>query len=265
VLVEIPIGAWSLAALFDMIALAGRSHEAAWSADALITAGVVTAVPAALAGAMDYSAAKQEATSSIALHAIMNSTALTLFVGSLAARRSGRRGLGIGLSLAALGIATGSAWVGGDLVYRHAVGVSHSPTPSHVEGWTAVLKESDLVPGQSQLVTIGADPVLVHRADEGLYALGAVCSHAGGPLEEGSVRDGCVTCPWHQSVFDLRDGHVVHGPATIPQPAYEARIAGGRIEVRLRGATPGSHEAPGPEQGAQADDDMEQEVGGLGI
>lgn len=265
-LVEVPIGAWSLSALFDLMAVGTGSRQAAWTADALITAGVVTAVPAAMAGAMDYSAAKQEATSSIALHAIMNSAALGLFLASLAARRGGQRGLGVGLSLTAVALAAGSAWVGGDLVYRHGVGVSHSPAPSHAGGWVAVLEADELAVGESRRVVIGGDPVMVHRAPEGYYAIGAVCSHAGGPLEEGTVADGCVECPWHQSVFDLRDGRVVHGPATTPQPAYAARASGGLIEVRLLNAAQGSTTAPAPEAGDQAgDDDMEQEVGGLGI
>ena len=39
---------------------------------------------------------------------------------------------------------------------------------------------------------------------------------------------------WHDSVFDLRDGSVVHGPATYPEPAFDARLNGGKVEVRLR-------------------------------
>lgn len=255
-LVEIPMGAWSASALFDLIALASGSREAAWAADALIATGAAAAVPAALAGAADYSAAKQEATPAIALHAALNSAALGLFLASLAARRGGMRGLGVGLSSGALAIAAGAAWIGGDLVFRHGVGVNHSPAPGHADGWIAVLDEGDLAVGESRRVLIGGDPVMVHRAPEAVYAIGAVCSHAGGPLEEGTVRDGCVECPWHQSVFDLRDGRVVHGPATMPQPAYEARLGGGLIEVRLRAHHDGPAEAPAH------DDDRAQELGG---
>lgn len=231
-LVEIPVGTWSASALFDLLALTTGSHEAAWTADALITTGVVAAVPAAMAGAADYSAAKQEATPQIALHAILNSAALTLFLASLAARRGERRGLGVLLSFGALAIAGGSAWIGGDLTYRHGVGVNHAPAPGHAEGWIAVLEEGELAVGASRRVDVGGDAVMLHRGPDGVYAIGAVCSHAGGPLEQGAVVAGCVTCPWHQSVFDLRDGSVVHGPATMPQPAYEARASNGLIEVR---------------------------------
>ena len=254
-LVEIPVGTWSASALFDLIAMATGSREAAWAADALIATGAAAAVPAAMAGAMDYSAAKQEATPAIALHAILNSAALGLFLASLAARRAGSRGLGVGLSYSALAIAGGSAWIGGDLVYRHGVGVNHSPAPGHAEGWIAVLDEGELAVGESRRVVISGDPVMVHRAPDAVYAIGAVCSHAGGPLEEGTVSEDCVECPWHQSVFDLRDGSVVHGPATMPQPGYEARVSGGLVEGRLRGRPAGPAETP-------AHDGAEREVGG---
>jgi nitrite reductase/ring-hydroxylating ferredoxin subunit len=42
-----------------------------------------------------------------------------------------------------------------------------------------------------------------------------------------------VECPWHQSVYDLQDGSVVHGPSTYAVPAYETRTVDGKVEVRL--------------------------------
>jgi nitrite reductase/ring-hydroxylating ferredoxin subunit len=44
-----------------------------------------------------------------------------------------------------------------------------------------------------------------------------------------------VTCPWHDSVFELCDGQVIHGPATNPLPRYEVRINQGQIEIRAAG------------------------------
>src|SRR5207253_646097 len=58
------------------------------------------------------------------------------------------------------------------------------------------------------------------------------CSHAGGPLHEGTIEDNIVICPWHASRFDLRTGAVRGGPATVSQVRYDARIAEGRVEVR---------------------------------
>ncbi|MCA1842706.1 MAG: Rieske (2Fe-2S) protein, partial [Actinobacteria bacterium] len=78
--------------------------------------------------------------------------------------------------------------------------------------------------------------ILLYRASDRIYAIGSRCSHAGGPLHEGKIDDGalCVECPWHASVFRLADGSVVHGPASVPQAAYDVRTQDGRIEVRRR-------------------------------
>jgi nitrite reductase/ring-hydroxylating ferredoxin subunit/uncharacterized membrane protein len=232
-LVEIPIGAWSASALFDLLAVATGSHNAAWAADALVTLGVASAVPAAMAGMADYSGIREDVAAQAAAHAILNSAALGLFLGSLAARRADRRGLGVSLSYTALAVAGGSAWLGGDMVYRRRVGANFNDPPAHSEGWIAVLSEGELAAGQARRVVIGDDAVMVYRDAGGIYAIGAVCSHAGGPLEGGTVMGHCVECPWHHSVFNMRDGSVVHGPATMPQARYDARSVNGLIEVRL--------------------------------
>jgi nitrite reductase/ring-hydroxylating ferredoxin subunit len=74
--------------------------------------------------------------------------------------------------------------------------------------------------------------VLLIRDNSKLYALANTCSHAGGPLNEGELVEGCVVCPWHGSSFRLIDGSIVHGPASMPQPIYQTRIRDGKIEVR---------------------------------
>ncbi len=48
------------------------------------------------------------------------------------------------------------------------------------------------------------------------------------------MRDGCITCPWHGSVFRLDDGAVVQGPSTVDLPVYECRVAPDGVEVRAR-------------------------------
>ena len=51
-------------------------------------------------------------------------------------------------------------------------------------------------------------------------------------LSEGKLDGDAIECPWHASRFCVRDGSVVDGPATHPQPRFETRVRGGRIEVR---------------------------------
>jgi nitrite reductase/ring-hydroxylating ferredoxin subunit len=75
--------------------------------------------------------------------------------------------------------------------------------------------------------------VLMVRRGGQLHAISNVCSHAGGPLDEGSLDGDVVTCPWHGSRFDVRTGRVCGGPATFSQPALRVVEAAGRVSVEL--------------------------------
>jgi nitrite reductase/ring-hydroxylating ferredoxin subunit/uncharacterized membrane protein len=231
-LITMPIGAWALATIFDGLSMVQDSPYAERTADNLIAIGLVAAAPTALAGLADYSTIKREAAAEGALHGLMNSGAMGLYLLSLAARRRGQRQRGRLLALSAMGLVGASGWIGGELVYRHKVGVNHAEAPSHSEGWISVLSAQELAADESRRVMIDGNPVMIHRTAHQVYALGATCSHAGGPLEQGTIEGECVTCPWHQSVFNMRDGRVVHGPATQAQPRYETRWKGNMIEVR---------------------------------
>ena len=72
-------------------------------------------------------------------------------------------------------------------------------------------------------VTAGDVEVMVTRRQGALCGLAERCSHQGGPLHEGELVDDRVRCPWHASEFVLADGSVAHGPASAPQPVYDAR------------------------------------------
>ena len=97
------------------------------------------------------------------------------------------------------------------------------------------MSEDELTGTELHRVEAGGAAVLVTRSISGdVCAIAATCSHLGGPLDQGTREGDTVICPWHRSRFDLRTGDVVHGPAVFPQPAYEARILAGRVEVRER-------------------------------
>jgi nitrite reductase/ring-hydroxylating ferredoxin subunit len=74
------------------------------------------------------------------------------------------------------------------------------------------------------------------RSGGRVHVLADRCSHMSGPLSDGELADGCLTCPWHGSVFRIADGSVARGPATAPQPAFEVREVGGAIQICLPGA-----------------------------
>jgi hypothetical protein len=120
VLVQVPIGTWTSAGLLDAV------PPMRPAATMLIGTGVVAAVPAALAGAADWSEQEIGVRRLGAVHALANTVALGLYTASLVARAKGRGGLGRVLSYAGLGIATGSATIGGHMSYAQSSGMSHA-------------------------------------------------------------------------------------------------------------------------------------------
>jgi nitrite reductase/ring-hydroxylating ferredoxin subunit/uncharacterized membrane protein len=234
ILTDLPIGAWTFSTLFDVLSLAMPfNRKFRQTADQLTALGVVTAVPTAIAGMTDYSTIKEEAADYGLLHGILNTVGLSLYLLSWRSRTRNQRLQGIAFSMLGMGIITASAWLGGELVYRLRVGVNHSPKPESPQAWEAVFTGSELVEGQPQRVEVDGKPVLLYRSGDSVSAVSAVCTHAGGPLDEGKFYDGCVQCPWHDSVFDLQTGNIVHGPAVFPEPIYEVRITSGKIRLRV--------------------------------
>ena len=231
VLTDFPIGAWTMATVLDTVG--GPASEPA--ADILVAVGIATAVPTAAAGLNDWSDTQGKSRRVGLVHAVANGSALCLFSSSAAARASGNRTVGKALGLAGFGVLMFGGFLGGHLSFGNAVNVNKTAGRTGPKEWTPVMAESELADGEHRKVDAGKVSVLLYRSGSGILALDSVCSHMGGPLEEGTIADGCVTCPWHGSTFRLGDGHRVRGPATTPQPRYEARVNDGQIEVRRRG------------------------------
>jgi nitrite reductase/ring-hydroxylating ferredoxin subunit/uncharacterized membrane protein len=227
-LTDVPIGAWTMSALLD-IAGGAKSEPAA---DLLVGAGILSAIPTAATGLNDWSDTIGGDRRIGAVHASANVVALSLYVASLLARRNGGRGTGKLLGLAGFGVLIAGAYLGGHLSFAKGVNVNHTFLEYRPHEWTTVLAEAELADGELRRVSAGDVSVLLVREDGQIHALANTCSHAGGPLDEGELADGCVICPWHGSAFRLSDGHIARGPATVPQPAYETRVRGGKIEVR---------------------------------
>lgn len=235
-LTDLVIGAWLTGGAFDLASEWQGSTSARWAGDRLAEIGTAAALPTALSGLVDFSAATPEATPSGTLHALLNGGAFVLYGASLLERRWGNRRRGLAFSWLAQGLVLASSWIGGKLVYEHRMGVDQRERFEGPDTWRAVLHDADLPEGQPRRVEVDGKGVLLYRHEGEIFAIGAVCSHAGGPLEEGSFDGTCVQCPWHDSVFDMRDGHVVHGPATVPETCFEVRVRGGKIALRYVGS-----------------------------
>jgi nitrite reductase/ring-hydroxylating ferredoxin subunit len=231
VLTDVTIGSFTSAVLLDW--LGGRGARPA--SQRLIGIGLLSAAPVVASGASDWGdteVASDSARRVGVVHATSNTVASTLFAASWAARRRGDDGRL--LALAAATALTAGGYLGGHLSFAEGVGVDHTAFEDAPDDWTDVLGESDIADGQMRCVEADGTTVLVARSGGELYALSNSCAHRGGPLHEGDLQDGTVVCPWHSSVFDLRDGALIHGPAAYPQPAWDTRVRAGRIEVRRR-------------------------------
>ncbi|MGY1638907.1 Rieske 2Fe-2S domain-containing protein [Geodermatophilus sp. SYSU D00742] len=239
VLVQVPVGSWVSAGLLDAV------PPLRPAATVLIGTGVAAAVPAALSGAADWSEQGSGVRRLGALHALANTASLGLYIGSLAARRRGRGTLGRVLSYTALGIATGSAAIGGHMSYAQSSGASHAATAARAlsTDWIDLGPLDDLPDGRPALRTgagTGVEvPLVAVRRGTRVDAFIGACSHLSGPLYDGSVAEvrghECLVCPWHGSAFDLDNGEPRRGPAANPQEKLETRMEAGRVMARLPG------------------------------
>jgi len=233
-LTDFVVGAFAFGSLFNLVG--GELNRKI--AKSLITAGAITAVPTALAGATDFSTVPKRAMNTAAVHGLLNSTALVFYLMSL---RNGNEEPSTSSRLwSTLGFGTMfvSAWLGGKMTYHYRVGVNKAERPEGPDEWTAVLSANELTERQAKRVEFNGTSVLLYKREQRVYAIGAVCAHEGGPLDEGEFFEKeaeglCVECPWHQSVYAMEDGSVVHGPSTYEVAGYEARVRDGQVEIRL--------------------------------
>ena len=91
---------------------------------------------------------------------------------------------------------------------------------------------SEFVPGRGKMVTVAGRHVAVFRLGDEFFALDNMCLHRGGPLCDGEVRNGVVTCPWHFWSYEIRTGTMVQDPR-VGVSKHDVRITGGEIAVRL--------------------------------
>lgn len=91
---------------------------------------------------------------------------------------------------------------------------------------------SSIEPGQKILGHADGVPVLLVREAEQVFAVGALCSHYGGNLNDGIIVDGSVRCPWHHACFDLSTGEAKKAPALSPIATWQTEIIDGMIYVR---------------------------------
>ena len=230
---DIPIGLLLGSVVLDLLGQTG-------AADVTLVATVLFMVAAALSGLADYSETDGVALTRATLHATLMTIALIVLIVSAVIRTgaSTDRTIPIALSIIGFLIVTAGAFVGGDVVYVAGNMVSRHAFRSAGTRWarldTGAVTDLALLPEATPTkMRAGVNDLVVVRVGDTVHAMHDVCAHAGGPLHEGRVVDGCIECPWHASRFRLTDGLAKQGPTVYDQPAYELRVAeAGGYEVR---------------------------------
>jgi nitrite reductase/ring-hydroxylating ferredoxin subunit/uncharacterized membrane protein len=231
---DVPLGAWTAGVLADWLFVAtGRIPAAA--GDIALAVGLAAAVLAALSGLTDHHETYGQDLRTATLHGLTMLLVVVIDAVSLGLRvwSPGMRADAVVLATLGWVIALAGSYVGGHLTFGLGVMVNHNAFASGPADFVRVGTRDDFPEGEMRRVDAGGLPVVIVRKDGLLQAMGAVCSHAGGPLDEGKLDGDVVTCPWHASRFRFSDGHVVGGPATFDQPPLLVRERGGIVEVKL--------------------------------
>jgi apoptosis-inducing factor 3 len=101
---------------------------------------------------------------------------------------------------------------------------------------TSGISETDLADGALLVDRVGDQEVPLSRCGREIFAIGAACTHYGGPLGEGLLIEDAVRCPWHHACFSLRTGETLAAPALNATSCWQFERRGDRIffETRYR-------------------------------
>ncbi len=240
VITDIPVTAWILTALFDIIWLISPAHNtwAAYGALVTVIVGLLGALGAIVTGFTDWSDTYGAERSVGLNHSIFNVSATTLYIVSLILRLLAGPGDGVAAAIigfAGLASVIYASYLGGDMVFVKGTGVNHTAWEAGSEDYEAVMPLDSVEENKLYRVTAAGVAVVLLRQGTQLCAISATCPHAGGPLDEGTLTGDVVQCPWHGSRFCMRDGRALTGPTTVNAPRYDVRVRDGQVEVKRLG------------------------------
>ncbi|MBK6315799.1 MAG: ferric reductase-like transmembrane domain-containing protein [Blastocatellia bacterium] len=124
---------------------------------------------------------------------------------------------------------------------REAAGDREAPRSD--DGFVDVCHVDEIPDSRARVVTVGGERVAVYRFDGCISAISSVCQHQNGPLGEGKVLDGCITCPWHGFQYEPETG-ASPAPFTEKVPVFATEIREGRVYVDPRPFEPGTRVEP---------------------
>jgi 3-phenylpropionate/trans-cinnamate dioxygenase ferredoxin subunit len=96
-----------------------------------------------------------------------------------------------------------------------------------------VAETSDIPAGRVKVVVVGDRRIALCNVDGQFYAIDDLCTHDGGPLDQGELAGDVIECPRHGARFDVKTGKVLALPAVKPLTTYPLRVEGSEIWVAL--------------------------------
>ncbi len=235
VLVDVVVGGATAAIVLDLLRVVfgvdGLETAATW----VLGLSWAAAVGAILSGLTDFkdTAPNSRERDVTILHGLINLLATGTFAISVNARLGGGHDAGFWWLVVGYALVSVGSYIGGHVVFKYGYAVNHNAFSrgKRAKEFTPILPADQLPDATPTRASLGSTAIVLVRRGDIVHALKDTCSHAGGPLSEGRVVGDGIECPWHQSVFRLRDGAVRHGPATSRQVSYRARISDGQVEV----------------------------------
>jgi nitrite reductase/ring-hydroxylating ferredoxin subunit/uncharacterized membrane protein len=240
---DFTVGGYTVMVLLDIAYLITGEFAFARAADVVLVLSFLSSLVSILSGLTDWNETFGEERRTGMLHGLLMVVASLGFVVSLWLRVGATpdaRGTAIAIGLVSWAILTVSAYFGGEMVFGYGTEVNRQAWVDLPGKWETLDVREATLQDRAPVVAKSKDgfQIFVVRLDGKVYAMGKVCTHAGGPLNEGKWvgADRCeIECPWHFSRFCVKDAGARHGPATFDEPAFEVRIAAdGRLEVRPR-------------------------------
>jgi NAD(P)H-flavin reductase/nitrite reductase/ring-hydroxylating ferredoxin subunit len=102
-----------------------------------------------------------------------------------------------------------------------------------MSNWFDIGLQEEFSDGAVMAVQAYGQPLAIFRMGEDLFALRDKCSHGNARLSDGYIEDGCVECPLHQGLFDIRTGAPRCAPVTEPVRSFPVRVVAGRVQVKV--------------------------------
>ncbi|HMF28065.1 MAG TPA: non-heme iron oxygenase ferredoxin subunit [Candidatus Cybelea sp.] len=94
-----------------------------------------------------------------------------------------------------------------------------------------VANVSEIAPGTTRRVVVDSMELLLCNVGGKIYGIEDVCTHDGGPLDQGELEGECVICPRHGATFDVRTGDALTLPAVLPLMTFDVTVEGDEIYV----------------------------------